>query len=90
MSVWQRSDEHDAGSRRSSAGRGRAGAYERQAVSRERIQQAWRDGHPYYEVEAAWVGKKLVRSVYAAHDLEAAADRLDAFLDWADQSTSRS
>ncbi len=49
----------------------------------ERITDALRLGDPYFEVEAVWVGKELLRHVYAADGTEQAAERLDAFLDWA-------
>ncbi len=50
----------------------------------ERIETAWRDGDPLFEVECAWVGKEMLRDVYAAADLVAATVALDEFLAWAD------
>ncbi len=49
----------------------------------ERITDALRLGDPYFEVEAVWVGKELLRHIYAADGIEQATERLDAFLDWA-------
>lgn len=51
----------------------------------QRIDDAFRHGDPHFEVECAWVGKELLRDVYAASDLDTAAVRLDEMLAWADE-----
>ena len=50
--------------------------------ARERLETALAAGDPTGELRAAWVGKELLRDVYAAADLASARRALVAFYEW--------
>jgi transposase len=52
--------------------------------ARRRVREGLAAGDPYDETACAWTGKRMLRDVYVATDVSEAADRLDAFLAWAD------
>lgn len=51
----------------------------------ERIREGLDEGDRWLATECAWIGKELVRDVYAADSLAAADRAIEEFLDWAGQ-----